>query len=249
MRGKPRDAAHHVDRRLDARPDPEAGRALAHERLEAVDHRCSRRPGRRRRAPSRSSPYARSTTVSPGVELDEHLVADRRRVDDQVAAGRVGRPVARARVDARVGGQRRSERERRAAGADHAGAPCLDAGEDLLVGVEAERRGRRGRRACSPPRPRPRRSAATTACLCGIVTFAPAKPSARRAATAADRVLDVERRVVASRGRPPRTRRSASAARASARPDGRAARRAVVNSRTRARTRTAGTRCALAVKK
>ena len=38
--------------------------------------------------------------------------------------------------------------------------------------------------------------AATTACLCGIVTFAPAKPSARSAATAATDVLDVERGVV-----------------------------------------------------
>ena len=114
-------AAHHVDRRVDAGPEPEARRALAHERLEAVDDLAAERP-RGRDERRLLGPVGEVDDRLLGVQLDEHLVADGRRVDDQVAAGRVGRPVGAPRVEARVGRQRGLERARRAAGADHARA-------------------------------------------------------------------------------------------------------------------------------
>ena len=72
------------------------------------------------------------------MQLDEHLVADGCRVDDQVATARVRRPLTGAGVETRVGREGRSERARGPAGADHAGVLGGDPGEDLLVGVEAE---------------------------------------------------------------------------------------------------------------
>ena len=83
------------DWRRDPRPQLERLRALPDERLEPVDDLAA---GRARRGDER-----RIGPVRPVGELDHHLtrlwldeqlVPYRRRVHDQVAAGRVGRPLA-----------------------------------------------------------------------------------------------------------------------------------------------------------
>ena len=57
--------AHHVDRRLDSGPQPEARGALPDERLPPVDHRAARSPRGRDEGGLRAARYARSTTVCP----------------------------------------------------------------------------------------------------------------------------------------------------------------------------------------
>ena len=61
-----------------------------------------------------------------GVRLDEQLVAHRRRVDDQVAAVRVGRPRAAPRELPHLAAEPGQERRRRPAGADEADALRVD---------------------------------------------------------------------------------------------------------------------------
>ena len=72
------------------------------------------------------------------LRLDEQLVPDRRRVDDQVSVARLRRPVAPAGEDPQLARKRRSERVGGAARPNQANALGLDPGHDLLVGVEAE---------------------------------------------------------------------------------------------------------------
>src|SRR5262249_62287154 len=72
------------------------------------------------------------------LRLDEQLVATGRRVDDQVTASRLRRPVRAAREHPYLAGQCEPQRLGRAAGADQADPLGLDAGDDLLVRVAAE---------------------------------------------------------------------------------------------------------------
>src|SRR5215467_10669317 len=80
-------SAHHVDRRVDPRPDAEGGCALAHERLAAVDDLTARGAGR-------GDERGLLRTVGevdddlPGLRLYELLVADGSGVHDQVAPRR-----------------------------------------------------------------------------------------------------------------------------------------------------------------
>src|SRR5581483_3842783 len=115
----------------------EARSALPHERLTPVDDGAA---GLARGRDERRLLWAVGEVDDclAGLELDQHLVAHRRRVDDEVAAGRVRRPVAGTREDPRLRRQRRQERLRGPAGAEQAGAACVDARQDLLVGVETE---------------------------------------------------------------------------------------------------------------
>ena len=81
--------------------------------------------------------YASSTTVCPGWGWTSKVVADRRGVDDQVAAGRVRRPLAAARELPHLAVEPREQRRRGAARTDQADARRVDPGDDLLVRVEA----------------------------------------------------------------------------------------------------------------
>ena len=106
-----------------------------------------------------SGEYASSTTVCPATRLDEQLVAYRGRVHDQVAAGRIRRPVAAAGEDARVRREAPGdERLRGAAGADQAGARRVDrrrGSPSVLMPMHAAVA---EDAACSPRRRRPRRT-------------------------------------------------------------------------------------------
>ena len=138
---KPRAArAHDGDGRSDARPELEALRALPHERLEAVDDVAARGAGGRDERRLAVGAVGEVDDGLPALRLDEQLVAHGRRVDDEVAAVGVGRPVAVREKNARTspgsaGSERRSARRRRRS---RRRASASMPGEDLLVGVEAE---------------------------------------------------------------------------------------------------------------
>ena len=176
--------------------------------------RSSSRPGGRApRAPSiTSQPAARAaatSAVSPSPrrvgELDHRLPRDRlRRAARRARASRSrsGRS-PRRRAASRRGARRRACRRAARARASSI-APPAPITHARFASIPA-----RISRSVLKPSTRPSRKtsvftaspsasshAATTACLCGIVTFAPAKPSVRSARDRLDRVLDVERRVV-----------------------------------------------------
>ena len=131
--GKPSAAAHaRASRRRHARPELERRRALRGEHLEAVE---DARPGRLRRLGRRRARVRQVDERLAGPQLDEDLVAHGRRVDDEVGAAGVGRPLASAREDARVR-ERVPERRRRAAVAEDDGALGVEPGEDRRVGGE-----------------------------------------------------------------------------------------------------------------
>ena len=97
-----------------ARPELERGRALRHENLEPGDDPSA---GSRGRARGRRLRVGQVDQRLPRPDLDEHLVALGRRVDDEVGVAHVGRPRAAARELRRVR-QRMTEGRRRAAVAD-----------------------------------------------------------------------------------------------------------------------------------
>ena len=137
---KPTSGPHDLDGRRDPRPALERRGALADERLEPVDDdpAAGRAGGLDERGRAAVGAVGEVDDGLLGPRLDEQLVGHRRRVHDEVGVARVRRPVAAAREDARLGGERREQRLRRAARADQAGARRLDPAEDLAVGVGAE---------------------------------------------------------------------------------------------------------------
>ena len=92
-RGQAYGVPHGLHRRGDARPELERSHALGEQHLEPGDDRA---PARRAAAAVAVSGYGRSTSVWPGGELDEHLVALGGRVHDEVRVRR--RPAARRRA-------------------------------------------------------------------------------------------------------------------------------------------------------
>ena len=90
-----------------------------------------------------------------------------------------------------------------------AGALGRQAVQDRRVGREPLDAARRERRACSPTATLGRRRARSTASLCGVVTFAPANPSAARPRTASSSRSGGDRQ---ARRTPSRARRAAKAA-------------------------------------
>ena len=180
-----------------ARPELEALRALADERLEPVDHLAAGRARRRDERRLGCRPASRRARRRSGRRAARR--AARRAPASRSRSGRSrSRPAAtspRRREDARVAPEapaRASARRRR-----------------RRSGRRAWRRSRRGSPSVLKPSTRPSRKtsvftaspsasshAATTAALCGIVTFAPAKPSVRERRDRRDGILDVERRVV-----------------------------------------------------
>ena len=229
-----------VDRRRHARPELEALRALADERLER-----RRSPRSRPRAPPRRAPSRRRPARRRG-----------RRRSGRRAARRAARraPASRSRSgrSPSASGGQSPRREKTRVSAGSAGASVSAAPPAPITHARVASIPARISRSVLKPSTRPSRKtsvltaspsasshAATTACLCGIVTFAPAKPSVAQRARPPRRRPRRRTPSSASRARARRTRRSASAARASARPDGRAARRARVISRSRASRGTA----------
>ena len=190
--------AHDVNRRGQPGPALERGGALARRarrgRRRARTRRrvprrraTSRRPRRGRRGRSRSDPPAARTSSSSftGVACTTSSASLRAR-----------RPLALAGEDLDGRAARLELRDpggRSAAGADHRGASPADGLRARPCRCSSRARVRRGSRACSRTRrcPRPRRRAPTTARLCGVVTFAPGKPSATQPA---HRVLEPLRR-------------------------------------------------------
>ena len=102
----------------DTRDALERGCALSHEHLEAVDDPRSLLAG----GPRRGGVRVRKVDERlPGADLDEHRVALRGRVDDEVRAAHVGRPVALPGEGTRLR-QCRPERRRSPTVTDHDGA-------------------------------------------------------------------------------------------------------------------------------
>ncbi len=131
--------AHRRDRRLESRPQLERARPLADERLETVDDLATRCPrGRDERRRTAVGAVGEVDHGLPRLGRDQQLVAHRCRVHDQVAAARIGRPLAAPGEDAHLPRQRGKQGPRRAARADQADLPRLDPGDDLHIGAEAE---------------------------------------------------------------------------------------------------------------
>ena len=236
--------AHDVDGRRHARPELERRGALRDEHLEPVDDRRARR--------ARAAACAVSRPSGIG-EVDERLARARARTSTSSRPGvalttRSAR--RRSRAASRRGARRRSPgcraprapRSRRLPRRPRRSRPALsalDLVERLGVGARADH-------ASVPDDERVHRVGALgdsssswqnaiTLVLCGVVTFAPAKPRATSPATASPSrcAVDAAAARTPSRARARRTRRSASAATATARPGRRAARRASSSPRSR----------------
>ena len=163
------------------RPELERRRTLRDEHLEAGD---DARAGGAGGAGGRRLRVREVDQRLPAAELDEHLVAVGGRVDDEVGAVDVGRPLAAAR-EARGVRERVEERDRRAAVAEDDRAARRAARRESRRRCSRPRCGRRGRRACSP-------------------TARPSRRARRRRACAAS--SRSRRRSRARRGREPRRR-------------------------------------------
>ena len=169
------------------------------EHLEPVDHR---RAGRaRRRAPSRVSRVRQVDERLALAQLDEHLVAHRRRVDDEVGSRATSGGQSPRRENTRaLAAARAANAARGAAVADDRPAARTSSSARIAASVlVADDAPVLERRACSPTSASASSHERAAASLCGAVTFAPAKPSGREPA---HRLLEPLRRDVERDVRP-----------------------------------------------
>ena len=161
--------------------------------------------------------YGRSISVCPGPQLEQHLAADRRRVDHEIG---VARPQAATRRAARTRARRAAPDETRQ---PRRRLPRSPACHSLLLARGSRRpsRSRAPARSCSPTAARCRGSAPRRACTARSRSRTRPRRPRLRAPPAGRRAGRTP-----SRAPPPGRLRSASEATASAPPDGRGARRA-----------------------